>query len=375
MLNIRVSRREFLKAVQIVENAVFDNKIREVLSGVYIVASGDRIYLRGTDLELSINSEIKGEVRSEGKIVIKHKIIEEFLKQINDEFIELIEEQGKIIIKADKTDTEFSIYNAESYPLIPKLELGVNYIFNKEKLMTNIEKVKISASKAPENLAVNCIRFEIEEGKMKFASSDTYRLTYIEEELEESEKDKESLSVSIPLKAIDGLLKIMKLIDEENVEFVSDGTKVLFKFPNIEILTRVIELQFPDYKAILSNAQHDKKILLNTKDFLSVLRRTRIFVRANLDAKNSGVFHFENNQLLLTGVSENAKIKEVLPTIQEGDNLKISLNVEFLLDYISTLEGEVTEVKLLSSKSSVLIKDEKNEKSLYFTMPLALREE
>ena len=86
MLNIRVSRREFLKAVQIVENAVFDNKIREVLSGVYIVASGDRIYLRGTDLELSINSEIKGEVRSEGKIVIKHKIIEEFLKQINDEF-------------------------------------------------------------------------------------------------------------------------------------------------------------------------------------------------------------------------------------------------------------------------------------------------
>ena len=57
------------------------------------------------------------------------------------------------------------------------------------------------------------------------------------------------------------------------------------------------------------------------------------------------------------------------------DNLKISLNVEFLLDYISTLEGEVTEVKLLSSKSSVLIKDEKNEKSLYFTMPLALREE
>ena len=147
MLNIRVSRREFLKAVQIVENAVFDNKIREVLSGVYIVASGDRIYLRGTDLELSINSEIKGEVRSEGKIVIKHKIIEEFLKQINDEFIELIEEQGKIIIKADKTDTEFSIYNAESYPLIPKLELGVNYIFNKEKLMTNIEKVKISASK------------------------------------------------------------------------------------------------------------------------------------------------------------------------------------------------------------------------------------
>ena len=76
----------------------------------------------------------------------------------------------------------------------------------------------------------------------------------------------------------------------------------------------------------------------------------------------------------MTGISENAKIKEELSTIHEGDNLKISLNVKFLLDYISILEGKVTELKLMNSKSSVLVKDEENSKSLYFTMPLALRE-
>ena len=57
----------------------------------------------------------------------------------------------------------------------------------------------------------------------------------------------------------------MKLIDEETISFKSDGTRVFFKFSNVEILTRVIELQFPDYKSILKSAQHDKKILLNTK--------------------------------------------------------------------------------------------------------------
>ena len=56
---------------------------------------------------------------------------------------------------------------------------------------------------------------------------------------------------------------------EETISFKSDGTRVFFKFSNVEILTRVIELQFPDYKSILKSAQHDKKILLNTKDFLS----------------------------------------------------------------------------------------------------------
>ena len=374
MLNVKVDRKELLRAIQVVENAVTENKIREVLSGIYIEAVENKIILKGTDLELSINTEISGEITSEGKIVIKHKLIEEFLKQILDEKIELIEEQGKLVIKTDSTNTEFSLYDAENFPAQTKIELGVEYTFNKNKLLSYIENVKISASTDPENLAVNCIRFEIEENKLKLVSSDTYRLTYIEEELDENEKNKEGLSVSIPLKTIDGLIKIMRLIDEENIIFKSDGTKVFFKFSNVEILTRVIELQFPDYKSILKNAQHDKKVLLNTKDFLSVLKRTLIFVRDNKDAKNGGIFNFENNKLILTGIHENAKIKEELATIQEGENLKISLNVKFLVDYISILDGKVTELKLMNSKSSVLVKDEESDKSLYFTMPLALRE-
>ncbi len=374
MLNVKVDRKELLKAIQIVENAVSENKIREVLSGIYIEAVENKIILKGTDLELSINTEISGDIISDGKIVIKHKLIEEFLKQILDEKIELIEEQGKLTIKTDSTNTEFSLYDSENFPIQSKLELGVEYTFNKNKLLAYIENVKISASTEPENLSVNCIRFEIEENKLKLISSDTYRLTYIEEELEENERNKEGISVSIPLKTIDGLIKIMRLINEENMIFKSDGTRVFFKFSNVEILTRVIELQFPDYKSILKSAQHDKKILLNTKDFLSVLRRTLIFVRDNKDSKNGGIFNFENNKLILTGINENAKIKEELATIQEGDNLKISLNVKFLLDYVSILEGKVTELKLMSSKSSVLVKDEENSNSLYFTMPLALRE-
>ena len=374
MLNVKVDRKELLKAIQIVENAVTENKIREVLSGIYIEAKENKIILKGTDLELSINTEISGEIISEGKIVIKHKLIEEFLKQILDEKIELIEEQGKLVIKTDSTNTEFSLYDAENFPTQSKMELGLEYTFNKNKLLSYIENVKISASADPENLAVNCIRFEIEENKLKLVSSDTYRLTYIEEELEENEKNKEGLSVSIPLKTIEGLIKIMRLIDEENIIFKSDGTKVFFKFSNVEILTRVIELQFPDYKSILKNAQHDKKVLLNTKDFLSVLKRTLIFVRDNKDAKNGGIFSFENNKLVLTGINENAKIKEELATIQEGEVLKIPLNVKFLLDYISILDGKVTELKLMNSKSSVLVKDEESDASLYFTMPLALRE-
>ena len=374
MLHIIVDRKSLLRAMTIVENAVTENKVKEVLSGIYIETQGEKAILRGTDLELSINTEIEAQVEEDGRIVIKHKLIEEFLKQISDDKITLIEESGKLVIQASSTNTEFSLYNVENFPLQSKLENGVEYVFEKGELLNKIENVKISASPNPENLAVNCIRVEIEENKLKLISSDTYRLTYIEEYLEESQRNKENLSLSIPLKTIDGLIKIMKLIDEEKVVVKSDGSKVFFKFSNVEILTRTIDLQFPDYKSILNNSQHNKKILLNTKDFLSVLKRTAIFVRDNKESKNGGIFNFSNNKLLLTGTSENAQIKEEIVTIQEGEDLKISLNVKFLLDYISTIKGKVTVLELLNNKSSVIVKDEDNDKSLYFTMPLALRE-
>ena len=374
MLNMTVDRKALLKAINIVEKAVTENKIREVLSGIYIETFDNRAVLRGTDLELSINTEIEAQIEEHGKIVIKHELIEEFLKQISDEKIVLAEEDGMLVIKTSATDANFSLYSAENYPIQSKLENGVEYVFLKEKLLNYIENVKISAATDVENLAVNCIRLEIEENKLKLISSDTYRLTYIEEDLEESQRNKENLIVSIPLKTIDGLIKIMKLVEESEIMLKSDGSKVCFKFSNVEILTRTIDLQFPDYKSILNSSKHDKKVLLNTKDFLSVLKRASIFVKENKEFRNGAVFKFENNKLTLTGTNDNARIKEKIIIIQEGENLKISLNVKFLIDYISTIQGKVTVLELLNEKSSVIIKDENNPNSLYFTMPLALRE-
>lgn len=373
MLNVVVERKQFLKALQIVENAVYENKIREVLSGIYIETNEDKLIFRGTDLELSINTEINAEIKEQGKIVIKHKMIEELLKQVNDEYITIKEETGKVIISTEDADSEFSLYDPTNYPLQSKLELGLKYKFNRELFLKHIENVKFSATQEIENLSLNCIRLEIEDNKLKLISSDTYRLTYIEEELDDEQKNKEGLSLSIPLKTIDGLIKIMKIINEEDILFQSDGTRVLFKFENTEVLTRVIELQFPDYKSVLKNTTHDKKVLLNTKSFLSLLKRSVIIVRDNKSTKNSGEFLFHPNKLILTGHNENAKIKEELQTIYEGDTLRITLNVKFLIDFISTLEGKIVEMQMRDSNSSVIIKEEGNDNYIYFTMPITQR--
>ena len=87
MLNIKVNRPVFLKTLQIVEKAISENKIRPVISGVYLEAKNDVITLKGTDLDLTISNFMFGVIETEGEVVFSPSLVDEYLKEIADEEI------------------------------------------------------------------------------------------------------------------------------------------------------------------------------------------------------------------------------------------------------------------------------------------------
>ena len=140
-------------------------------------------------------------------------------------------------------------------------------------------------------------------------------------------------------------------------------------------MSRTIELPFPNYGGILGTAQYNKKMTVKTDDLMKVLRRIQIFVRSNMDSKYGAVFEFGNDTMLVRGVSSVAKIKEELGINYSGDNLKISLNVKFLLEFLQNFDKESDVViELKESNSSVRIASVNDENYIYVVMPLALKD-
>lgn len=375
MLKIKVERTLFLKAVQIVEKAISENKIRPVISGIYMEAKGKMIFLRGTDLELTINSIVDGEIEEEGSVVFSYQLVAEYLKEIKDEMITMRVEEGKMIIESKNSFSEFVIYDASEYPTIRGIEEGIEFFLNKTHFVSLMEKARVASAPTPENLAVNCVRVEIEERKLKMIASDTYRMMYCEEELSGESSTDKTMKISVPLKTVDSIIKILKGIDGETLNLRYEGNQIFLRIGEVSILSRVIDLPFPDYKNILNNTFYNKNILLNNSDLVSVLKRVIIFVRNNSEAKNSAIFNFIGNKLYIKGVSENAKINEETDTLKDGDDLKISLNVKFLLDYAQTIDEDNLSIRMSSSSGAVFLKGEKSDNTIYLTMPLALREE
>ena len=379
---IRVNRQNFLSAIRTVEKSVKENKIKPILSCIYAKVKGNKIYFTGTNLDTTIKTSIDvNEVIREGEIAFSYSIIDEYLKEIKDEFVVLRVENGNILfIETEDSTTEYDVHSAEDYPnTFENVNLNdSNFKFEmpSQELVNIFEKVLFSAD-TPDNIAMNCIRIESILKHLHFVSTNTYRLTFLKKNIN---KDILDFSVSVPADTISSIIKIIKGLDNEVIKVYKEEAHLYFQYKDTMIITKLIELRFPNYAEILSNISYDKKLYINNEKLTNLLKRILIFSRSNSESKYSSTYEFkynekDNGKMAISALNELARINEELDVNFEGEDLKISLNSKYLLEFIQNIPKEKELVlEFMYSNSAVKVYEKDNDEYIYILMPLALRE-
>ena len=381
-MHIKVNRQNFLLAIRTVEKSVKENKIKPILSCIYAKVKGNKLYFTGTNLDTTIKTSIDvNEVIREGEVAFYYSIIDEYLKEIKDEFVVLRVENGNILfIETEDSTTEYDVFSPEDYPnTFENIVLNENnfkFEMPSQELVNIFEKVLFSAD-SPDNIAMNCIRIESIEKYLHFVSTNTYRLTFLKKNLYKGISD---FSVSVPADTISSLIKIIKGLDNDLIKVYKEDAHLYFQYKNTMIITKLIELRFPNYLDILSNISYDKKLLINNEKLTNLLKRILIFSRSNNESKYSSTYEFKTNEenqnkMAISALNEIARINEELDVNYEGENLKISLNSKYLLEFIKNIPKEKELVlEFMYSNSAVKVSEKDNDEYIYILMPLALRE-
>ena len=381
-MHIKVNRQNFLTAVRIVEKSIKDNKIKPILSCVYAKVKDNKVYFTGTNLDTTIKTSIDvNEVIREGEVAFSPSIIDEYLKEIKDEFVVLRVENGNILfIETEDSTTEYDVFTTEDYPnTFENINLNENnfkFEMSSQELVEIFEKVLFSAD-TPDNIAMNCIRIESNNKTLNFVSTNTYRLTYLKKDVEKEIND---FAVSVPADTISSIIKIVKGLDNELIKIYKEDAHLYFKYKETTIITKLIELRFPNYADILSNITYDKKLSINNETFTNLLKRVLIFSRSNMESKYSSTYQFKHgdngeSKLIISALNDIARINEELNISFEGEDLKISLNSKYLLEFIQNIPKEKELVlEFMYANSAVKVYEKDNEDYIYILMPLALRD-
>ena len=381
-MHIKVNRQNFLTAVRIVEKSIKDNKIKPILSCVYAKVKDNKVYFTGTNLDTTIKTSIDvNEVIREGEVAFSPSIIDEYLKEIKDEFVVLRVENGNILfIETEDSTTEYDVFTTEDYPnTFENINLNENnfkFEMPSQELVEIFEKVLFSAD-TPDNIAMNCIRIESNNKTLNFVSTNTYRLTYLKKDVEKEIND---FAVSVPADTISSIVKIVKGLDNELIKIYKEDAHLYFKYKETTIITKLIELRFPNYADILSNITYDKKLSINNETFTNLLKRVLIFSRSNMESKYSSTYQFKHgdngqSKLIISALNDIARINEELNISFEGEDLKISLNSKYLLEFIQNIPKEKElNLEFMYANSAVKVYEKDNENYIYILMPLALRD-
>ena len=381
-MHIKVNRQNFLTAIRTVEKSIKDNKIKPILSCVYTKVKDNKVYFTGTNLDTTIKTSIDvSEVIREGEVAFSSSIIDEYLKEIKDEFVVLRVENGNILfIETEDSTTEYDVFSTEDYPntfeYINLNENNFKFEMPSQELVEIFEKVLFSAD-TPDNIAMNCIRIESNNKTLNFVSTNTYRLTYLKKDVEKEIND---FAVSVPANTVSSIIKIVKGLDNELIKIYKEGAHLYFKYKETTIITKLIELRFPNYADILSNITYDKKLSINNEKFTNLLKRVLIFSRSNMESKYSSTYQFKHetnteSKLIISALNDIARINEELNISFEGEDLKISLNSRYLLEFIQNIPKEKELIlEFMYANSAVKVYEKDNEDYIYILMPLALRD-
>lgn len=351
-------------AVATVIKATSSKTTNPILEGIKLKAFSNILELSATDSELSIIKKIKADVVKEGEIVVPGNFFNNYIRRLTDEQIKLSIAGGNQL-KVNYNDSEGFIqcYNAEEFPNMKKIEDEEFFEMSQKSLKDLINKTIFAVAVDDSRPILKGVLFEINKENITAVALDGYRLALCKKQIASSNIQ---TSIIIPSRSLFEIAKLLQDSDDLIKVFVKNNT-IMINIDNVEVLSRLLEGDFINYKQILPN-EFKTECIINKNQFDDTLDRASLLAR--FDKNNLVKFEIKENNILITSNSEIGNIKENLTVNLKGNDIVISFNARYLIDVLKTVDDEFLKLKLNSSYSPCIIQALESEEYLFLILPV-----
>lgn len=366
-MKISCVQRDLDFALNVVNKAINPNNTLPVLNNVLISAKEGKLHFGATNLEIAISCTIEADIQKEGAITVPAKLITGYISLLNDEKVEMeLGENFELSINSSSSNTKIKCISAEEFPIIPKIEKENYLTVNIDQFITAINQTVFAASVNTSRPVLSGVYLTYEGNKLKMVSTDSYRLA--ERKILINNTTVSELECIVPARTMSELAKIIAKSDEKEVRIDVSQNQILFSVGGVELISRLIEGKFPDYRKIIPS-EEKTKFEVSAPDLSLTLKRVSLFAKEN----NNSVFLSvsEDGRLLVS--SEETKVGEekssLLVKLQGVPN-KISLNGQYLLDVLNFINDDKIDIIVNDRESPALVSPVKEEDYIYIIMPL-----
>ena len=367
-------KNNFKKGLFLVSHIAGKNVNLPILNNVMIKIENKDIKLITTDLEIGVVHHLRGKIEKEGVYTVNSKMIADYINILPDKKIEIEQKENELKIQCENYKTKIKGQSAEDFPLIPQVEKKNGYKTNIKNLKKALSQVVFATSSAETRIELTGVLFILNQDELILASTDSYRLA--EKKIKLQTENKEETRVIVPAKTVQELLRVLtglseeeEMEKEEEISFYLSENQILFTTQNTELVSRLIEGQYPDYKQIIPE-KSQTKAKINKNELTRAVKTSSLFSKTGINDINLD-FPEGKNQVVVSSVSGQTgeNLVEIDSQVSGKDN-RIVVNYQYLLDGLKIIEHEEVEIEVIDNNTPCIIKPTKEKDYLYIIMPI-----
>lgn len=364
-MKLSVTQENFTKALSTIGRVASGRVELPILNNILLRTDGGRLLVAATNLEIASTQYIGAKIETPGSITVPARLVSEFIATLPGGVVELEVKNDHLHITSGKFKSVINSVVADEFPELPTVneDQAVRYEIPADELKKAASQTIIAASADMARAVLTGVYWHTVDGVLYLAATDGYRLA--QKRLTKSQGE---VAAIIPASTLQEVLRSLS-DDIETVVVLFDEGQVCFQTPELEIISRLIDGKFPNYRQLIP-AQSETTIIVPRTD---LARITKI---ASLFARESG-----------GGITINASTEHRLVSIHSiaselGENTseatadisadgQVTLNSRYLTEALNATEGDEVSFSFSGKLSPCILQSTAKESDyIHIIMPL-----
>jgi len=374
-MKVTVTQQHLAHGLSIVSRAVSPRSTLPVLSNVLLATDEGRLRLSATNLELGITCWIPAKIEEEGSITIPARTIVDLVGTFPpDNVVLALDERTQTLnLVCNASVHDIKGIDAQDFPPMPVYDPEEGVELNLADFKDMIQQVAFAASADEARPVLQGVKMEVIDNQITLAATDGFRISVRKENL--STPVPQEISIIIPARAMNELARIFSDVDKSVHMIVPPSRgQVIFHLKDAELVSQLIDGNFPDYRAIIPKSAKTKTII-STPAFLKACKQAEVIAREGNNVIRLDIMPAEggpgkveiNAQTEETGKSDISMEASI-----EGSPLLIAFNVRFLREVLDVIHSPNVALETNANNSPGVIRPVGDEDFVHVIMPMHL---
>jgi DNA polymerase-3 subunit beta len=361
------------RGLSIVGRGVSTRGTLPILGNVLLKTDSGRLKLTATNLEIGVNCWVPAKIEDEGAITVPAKLFTDFVNSLPLGPIEIaLNVRTKTVhLKSATTEANMKGLDAEEFPIIPAIPDKPTTRMAQGVLRRMINEVAFVAATDDSRPVLTGVLTTFEGNEVTMAAADPYRLSVRRAPL--LAKVDPKVEIIIPARS---LFEVARIVDDSDspvdILVTPNGSQVIFHTEEADLVSRIIEGQFPNYRQVIPTS-HTTKVIVSRDELLKATKLASYFAR---DAANIVRFAVDPAQEVPLIVSATAaevgdNTSRVDATI-EGQATAIAFNSRFVSDALGSLTASEVALELGGPLAPGVVRIVGDDSYLHVVMPLRI---